>query len=66
MIRALVLLSLLPAGALAQTYIATEAGKPCPPNSTPVMLQDGRWVCAVMATLTPLENPTHGNAKDTK
>jgi hypothetical protein len=63
MIRALVLLLLLPAGTLAQTYIATEAGKPCPPNSIPVMLQDGRWVCAVMATLTPLENPM---PKDTK
>jgi hypothetical protein len=66
MIRVLVLLSLLPAGALAQTYIATEAGKPCPPNSVPVMLQDGRWVCAVAATLTPLENPLPGDARGMK
>jgi hypothetical protein len=43
--------------AAAQTYIATEVGQPCPPNSTPVKLQDGRWVCAVTSTLTPLENP---------
>ena len=57
MIRVLLLLLLLSAGAVAQTYIATETGKPCPPNSVPVMLQDGRWVCAVAATLTPLENP---------
>lgn len=66
MIRALALLLLLPVGASAQAYVATEAGKACPPNSTPVMLQDGRWVCAVVATLTPLENPVHRNAEDTK
>lgn len=66
MIRVLLLLSLLPASAFAQTYIATEIGKPCPPSSVPVMLQDGRWVCAVVATLTPLENPMPKNTRDTK
>jgi hypothetical protein len=66
MIWALALLLLLPVGASAQAYVATEVGKPCPPNSTPAMLQDGRWVCAVVATLTPLENPMHRDAKDTK
>jgi len=57
MIRALILLALLPLGASAQTYVATEVGKPCPPMDVPVKLQDGRWVCAVAATITPLENP---------
>lgn len=66
MIRALIFLSLLPAGTIAQTYIATEVGKPCPPNSVLVMLKDGRWVCAVTSTLTPLENPAPKDAKDTK
>jgi hypothetical protein len=66
MIRTLVLLSLLPAGAFAQTYIATEANRPCPPNSVPVMLQDERWVCAVAATLTPVENPIPKDTKDSK
>ena len=64
MIRVLLLLLLLSAGAFAQTYIATETGKPCPPNSVPVMLQDGRWMCAVVATLTPLESPLPKNARD--
>jgi hypothetical protein len=57
MIRALILLLALPVDVAAQTYIATEVGRPCPPNSVPVMLQGGRWVCAVASTLTPLENP---------
>jgi hypothetical protein len=60
--RALVLLLLLPVSAAAQTYVATEVGKPCPPNSVPVMLQDARWVCAVVSTLTPLESPTSKTA----
>jgi hypothetical protein len=66
MIRAVVLLSLLPAGTFAQTYIATEANKPCPPNSVPVMLQNERWVCAVAATLTPVENPIPKDTKERK
>lgn len=66
MIRLVVLFSLLPAGAFAQTYIATEANKPCPPNSVPVMLQNGRWVCAVAATLTPVENPIPKDTKERK
>jgi hypothetical protein len=60
MIRALIVLSLfaspLPVGAIAQAYIATQIGKPCPPNSVVVTLQDGRRVCAVAATLTPLKS----------
>jgi hypothetical protein len=63
MIRALILLVLTVSPAAAQTYIATEAGKPCPPMSTPVKLQDGRWVCAVTATLTPLENSMPKDSK---
>ena len=71
MMRTLVLLLLLPISGAAQTYVATELGKPCPPNSVAVMLQDARWVCAVASTLTPLESPTPKDApkntsKDTK
>ncbi|HVX76458.1 MAG TPA: hypothetical protein VHB49_10035 [Bradyrhizobium sp.] len=64
MIRTLILLSLFPIASAAQTYIATEVGKPCPPNSVPVMLQDGRWVCAVASTLTPLESPMPENRRE--
>ena len=63
MIRALILLALLTGSASAQTYIATEVGKPCPPNDVPVKLEDGRWVCAVAATLTRLENPMPKDSK---
>jgi hypothetical protein len=49
--------------AAAQTYVATEVGQPCPPNDVPVMLKDGRWMCAVTATLTPLENPIPKDSK---
>jgi hypothetical protein len=63
MIRALILLALLTGAASGQTYIATEVGKPCPPNDVPVKLQDGRWVCAVTSTLTPLENPMPKDSK---
>jgi hypothetical protein len=71
MMRALVLLLLLPVGGAAQTYVATELGKPCPPNSVAVMLQDARWACAVASTLTPMENPMpkdtpKNTSKDTK
>lgn len=63
MIRALMLLALLTSGAAAQTYVATEVGKPCPPMDVLVKLQDGRWVCAVAATITPLENPIPKDSK---
>jgi hypothetical protein len=63
MIRALILLTLAVSPAAAQTYIATEVGKPCPPNDTPVKLRDGRWMCAVTRTLTPLENPMPKDSK---
>jgi hypothetical protein len=62
MIRALLLLALI-SPAAAQTYIATEVGQPCPPNDTPVKLQDGRWMCAVTSTLTPLESPMPKDSK---
>lgn len=64
MIRALILLALLTGAASGQTYIATEVGKPCPPNSTPVVImKNGRKVCAVTSTLTPLENPMPKDSK---
>jgi hypothetical protein len=63
MIRLMILLTLLPAAASAQTFVATEVGKPCPPNDVPVRLQNGRWVCAVASTLTPLENPMPKDSK---
>jgi hypothetical protein len=63
MTRALILLALLTGAASGQTYIATEIGKSCPPNDVPVKLQDGRWVCAVISTLTPLENPMPKDSK---
>lgn len=63
MIRVLILLALLTGGAKAQTYVATEVGKLCPPMSVPAKLQDGRWFCAVAATLTPLENPMPKDSK---
>jgi hypothetical protein len=59
---ALVLLLLLPIGAAAQTYVATEIGKLCPPNSVAVMLQSAGWACAVVSTLTPLEGPAPKDA----
>lgn len=63
MIRALILLALLTCASSAQTFVATEVGQPCPPNDVPVKLKDGRWVCAVAATLTPLENPMPKDSK---
>lgn len=63
MIRALILLALLTGGASAQTFVATEVGQPCPPMSVPVKLLDGRWVCAVAATISPLENPMPKDSK---
>jgi hypothetical protein len=62
MIRALILLALLTGAASAQ-YVATEVGHPCPPNDVPVMLQNGRWVCAVASSLSPLENPMPKDSK---
>jgi hypothetical protein len=63
MIRAIILLALLTGAASGQGYIATEIGQPCPPNDVPVKLQDGRWFCAVISTLTPLENPMPKDSK---
>jgi hypothetical protein len=63
MIRALILLALLTGAASGQAYIATEVGHPCPPNSVPVKLQDGSWMCATTSALSPLENPMPKDSK---
>ena len=43
------------AGASAQTYVATRAPNPCPPDGVVVTLPDSRRACAQGVTLP--ENP---------